>query len=77
MAQTLSSAKGRAEVDHALDHLPDKLARLAATAGYGSYFNYYLCGIRLDVGNLPGLSDVVRRMIQEIHLVDTSARCRP
>lgn len=77
VAEALSSEKGRAEVDHALNHLPDKLARLAATAGYGSFFNYYLCGIRLDVGNLPGLSDVVRTMIQEIHLVDTSARCRP
>lgn len=75
ISETLASPEGRAEVDHALDHLPDKLARLAATAGYGSFFNYYLCGIRLDVGNLPGLSDVVRRMVQEIHLVDTSARC--
>jgi phospholipid/cholesterol/gamma-HCH transport system substrate-binding protein len=77
VAEALSSKKGRAEVDHALDHLPDKLARLAATAGYGSFFNYYLCGIRLDVGNIPGLSDAVRRMVQEIHLVDTSRRCRP
>ena len=75
VAETLSSEKGEAEIEHALDHLPDKLARLAATAGYGSFFNYYVCGVRVDVGDLPGVGPVVRELIQQIHLVDSSRRC--
>jgi phospholipid/cholesterol/gamma-HCH transport system substrate-binding protein len=77
VAGTLASPLGRARIDHALDHLPHKLARLAATAGYGSWFNYYVCGVRVFVDATaqridPGLS----RALEQIHLTDDSARCR-
>jgi phospholipid/cholesterol/gamma-HCH transport system substrate-binding protein len=74
--QTLASPTGYAEIDHALDHLPDKLHRLAATASYGSWFNYYVCGIRVTLGvGLSGLDKLINDELEKIHVVDTSARC--
>ena len=77
VAGTLASPTGKAEIDHALNHLPDKLARLSATASYGSWFNYYVCGIRVTTGTGTGLDPVVQKILSKIHLVDTSDRCKP
>jgi phospholipid/cholesterol/gamma-HCH transport system substrate-binding protein len=76
VAETLSSPIGHAEIDHALSHLPDKLARLTATASYGSWFNYYICGVRLTVGlGLARIDPALARTVEKVHLVDTSGRC--
>jgi len=77
VAGTLASPTGRAEIDHALNHLPDKLARLAATASYGSWFNYYVCGLRITLGGgLPALDEQINKLLQQVHVVDTSTRCQ-
>lgn len=76
--ETLSSPLGVSEIDHALDHLPDKLHRLAATASYGSWFNYYVCGMRVTFGDgLPGLTKWINDQVAQIHVVDSSGRCTP
>lgn len=78
IAETLSSPTGRAEIDHALDHLPDKLARLSATATYGSWFNYYVCGVRVKIGSgFPLLDAMLGDELQNLHVIDTSERCAP
>lgn len=78
IVDTLSSPLGTAEIDHALDHLPDKLARLSATASYGSWFNYYVCGIRVSLGaGFPELDQWINEQLAQIHVVDTSGRCTP
>jgi len=77
VAGTLASPTGKAELDHALSHLPDKLARLSATASYGSWFNYYVCGVRVTTGTGSAVDPVVQKILSKIHLVDTSARCDP
>lgn len=78
IAETLSSPTGRAEIDHALDHLPDKLDRLAATATYGSWFNYYVCGVRVKIGSgFPLLDSLLGDQLQQLHVVDSAARCAP
>ncbi|MFL6154630.1 MAG: MCE family protein [Marmoricola sp.] len=78
VAATLASPTGHDEIDHALTHLPDKLHRLAATASYGSWFNYYVCGVRITLGaGYPGLDQWIESALQQIHVVDTSARCAP
>ncbi|MCX6397265.1 MAG: MlaD family protein [Propionibacteriales bacterium] len=78
VAGTLASPLGKAEIDHALDHLPDKLARLAATASYGSWFNYYVCGMRVTLGaGFPGLDAWINEQLSQIHVVDTAGRCAP
>lgn len=78
VAGTLASPTGKAEIDHALDHLPDKLRRLAATAAYGSWFNYYVCGIRITLGaGVPALDKWLNDLLEQVHVVDTSGRCAP
>lgn len=75
---TLASATGRAAIDHALAHLPDKLARLSATASYGSWFNYYVCGVRVVVRpDVAALDPALTRALEQIHLVDSASRCDP
>ncbi len=38
----------KAVVDGVLQRLPDKLNRIIATATYGGWFNFYLCGLEAD-----------------------------
>ncbi|CAN5504729.1 MCE family protein [soil metagenome] len=37
-----------------LDKYPDLIARLGRGGSYGSYFNFYLCGIRFKIGSSGG-----------------------
>ncbi|WP_405498709.1 MCE family protein [Nocardia sp. NBC_00511] len=50
---TVNDRKG--EVDEALTNLPIKLDKLGRAASYGSWFQFYLCGIDIVVG--PGTKD--------------------
>lgn len=45
----------REELDGSLARLPRKLRALSRTASYGSWFNYYVCGIDLRLQLLDGL----------------------
>ncbi|KAA0020206.1 MCE family protein [Antrihabitans cavernicola] len=45
------------KVDKVLKTLPVKLEKLSRIASYGSWFQYYLCGIDLQVG--PGVSSTL------------------
>ncbi len=51
-------AKGRAEIDRALQVLPIKLTKIGRTATYGSFFNFFLCSFTgsVKVGPLPPLA---------------------
>jgi phospholipid/cholesterol/gamma-HCH transport system substrate-binding protein len=51
---------GKAEIDGVLQRLPEKLNRIVATASYGGWFNFYLCGV--DVSG--------------VQLVNSAARCQ-
>lgn len=76
VAATLASPFGHAQIDHAMNHLPDKLARLTATASYGSWFNYYVCGVRVVVSaGAARLDAQLASLLEKIHLVDTAKRC--
>ncbi|MCW2855598.1 MAG: hypothetical protein JWR52_1213 [Marmoricola sp.] len=44
----------RATLDHSLRRLPFALRTLARTASYGSWFNFYVCGLQLNVTLLNG-----------------------
>ncbi len=77
VAHLLGTGKGRGQVEHALDHLPRKLERLARTASYGSWFNYYVCSVefRLDTGS--PVAPEVRRLLNNLTLDDSAKRCDP
>ena len=67
LATTLNVNKST--VDGVLQRLPDKLNRIVGTATYGSWFNFYLCGVDGTV-TMPG------GMKQKIpQTVNSAARC--
>jgi phospholipid/cholesterol/gamma-HCH transport system substrate-binding protein len=39
---------GKAQLDGVLQRLPEKLNRIVATASYGGWFNFYLCGVEAN-----------------------------
>lgn len=52
--------EGKAEIDGVLQRLPEKLNRIVATASYGGWFNFYLCGVEVN----------------DVQLVNSAARCQ-
>jgi phospholipid/cholesterol/gamma-HCH transport system substrate-binding protein len=58
LAGTLDANK--ATVDGVLQRLPEKLNRIVATATYGGWFNFYLCGLE----------------VSGVQLVNSAARCQ-
>ena len=52
--------KGKETIDGVLQRLPEKLNRIVATASYGGWFNFYLCGVK----------------VSGVTLVNDAARCQ-
>ncbi len=77
VARLLGTGKGRGEVEHALDHLPRKLERLARTASYGSWFNYYVCSVKFRLDGGTPVDPQVRELLNRITLNDSAKRCDP
>jgi phospholipid/cholesterol/gamma-HCH transport system substrate-binding protein len=77
IARLLGTGKGRGEVEHALDHLPRKLDRLARTASYGSWFNYYVCSVKFRLDSGTPVEPEVRELLNRITLNDSAKRCDP
>jgi phospholipid/cholesterol/gamma-HCH transport system substrate-binding protein len=50
--------KDKAVIDGVLQRLPEKLNRIVATASYGGWFNFYLCG--LEIGNVSVVNSAAR-----------------
>ncbi|MFL6174782.1 MAG: MCE family protein [Marmoricola sp.] len=48
----------RSTLDASLKHLPFTLRTLARTGSYGSWFNFYVCGIQLNITLLNGTIDL-------------------
>ena len=65
LATNLDGSK--AVVDGVLQRLPSKLNRIVSTATYGSWFNFYLCGVDTRSG-LPG-------GVVPTQFVNPAARC--
>jgi phospholipid/cholesterol/gamma-HCH transport system substrate-binding protein len=58
LAANLDAGKG--EIDGVLQRLPEKLNRIVATATYGGWFNFYLCGLE----------------VKGVQLVNSAPRCQ-
>lgn len=52
---------GKETIDGVLQRLPEKLNRIVATASYGGWFNFYLCGVRLNDVSLVNSADMCQR----------------
>ncbi|HEU0086302.1 MAG TPA: MCE family protein [Pseudonocardiaceae bacterium] len=57
-------------LDGVLGYLPEKLTTLSRAASYGSWFNFYLCGLE---GTVPGVGAPVVPLTSP----PPAARCRP
>jgi phospholipid/cholesterol/gamma-HCH transport system substrate-binding protein len=77
VARLLGTGKGRGQVEHALGHLPRKLERLARTASYGSWFNYYVCSVKFRLDSGTPVEPEVRELLNRISLNDSAKRCDP
>ncbi len=55
LAKNLDDSKG--VIDGVLQRLPDKLNRIVATATYGGWFNFYLCGVEVQGEQLVNSAD--------------------
>lgn len=61
-----------------LETTPAKLQRLIRSGSYGSWFNFFVCDIRVDLDPSPGTStllDALFGQIASISLHDSSPRC--
>jgi phospholipid/cholesterol/gamma-HCH transport system substrate-binding protein len=47
-------AKDKRQLDDALELQPIKLDKIGATASYGGWFNFYLCGLRGTIRDPEG-----------------------
>jgi phospholipid/cholesterol/gamma-HCH transport system substrate-binding protein len=56
---------GKDQLDAALAKAPDNYRKLARMGAYGSFLNYYLCGIQLRVSDLQGRTAVFPWVKQE------------
>ncbi len=70
LAKTLDTPKNRQIIDDYLQRLPGKLNRITRTASYGSWFNFYLCGLDAKV-DLPGSAGWTLPQIR-----NETARCK-
>lgn len=53
--------KGKAQIDGVLQRLPEKLDRIVATASYGGWFNFYLCGVKIGDVSVVNIADRCKR----------------
>jgi phospholipid/cholesterol/gamma-HCH transport system substrate-binding protein len=56
---------GKDQIDAALMKAPDNYHKLARIGAYGSFLNYYLCGIQVRVSDLQGRTSVFPWVKQE------------
>lgn len=52
---------GKEVIDGVLQRLPEKLNRIVATATYGGWFNFYLCGVQVTVVSLVNSAERCQR----------------
>ena len=78
LAEILNKSGNRKLIDHTLSTVPDKLARIIRTASYGSWFNYYLCNLRVrvtDADPQDGLEGLLGNTVVSMTGADSSKRC--
>ena len=63
LAPSLDAGKDR--IDAVLQRSPENYRKLARIGSYGSFFNYYLCGVTLRVSDLQGRTAVFPWIKQE------------
>ena len=55
---------GSAQIETVLSQLPDAYKRLSRLGSYGSFFNFYLCAVTLEVDG-PGGQPIIAKLVQQ------------
>ncbi|MBJ8344668.1 MCE family protein [Antrihabitans sp. YC2-6] len=55
---------GRAQVEAVLTQLPEAYQRLSRLGSYGSFFNFYLCAVTIEVDG-PGGAPIIAKLVQQ------------
>lgn len=77
-ASRLSAPANLTLLAKVLSTTPGKLQRIIRSGAYGSWFNFYVCDIRVNLNPAPGASsllDLLFNQIASISLHDSSPRC--
>lgn len=78
LAATLDSPASRKQLTTVITTTASKLARIIRTGSYGSWFNFYVCDIRLDLAPSRGISsslDLLFDRLEAVSAHDSSPRC--
>lgn len=74
----LDAPANRKQLTTVLTTTAGKLARIIRTGAYGSWFNFYMCDVRLDLAPSHGISSILDQIFEELETVsahDSSPRC--
>ncbi|NMN93771.1 MCE family protein [Antrihabitans stalactiti] len=55
---------GSAQIEAVLTELPEAYKRLSRLGSYGSFFNFYLCAVTLEVDG-PGGAPIIAKLVQQ------------
>ncbi|HET7690802.1 MAG TPA: MCE family protein [Nocardioidaceae bacterium] len=78
VAASLNSPPARKQLEHVLDVTPRRLGRIIRSGSYGSWFNFYLCDLRINLDADPKTAsplDPLFSQLRAIALHDSSERC--
>jgi phospholipid/cholesterol/gamma-HCH transport system substrate-binding protein len=80
LAELLNKPKQRADLIDLLNRMPEVMADQTRTGTYGSWYQYYICGvsarIRLPLlGNIP-IVKTIQSYIEKFQIKSTAERCR-
>ena len=80
LAGLLNEKEGRAQIVDLLDRLPESMTDQTRTGTYGSWYNYYICGVSARItlpaglGEIPGIKQIIDA-ISNIELHSSAPRC--
>jgi phospholipid/cholesterol/gamma-HCH transport system substrate-binding protein len=80
VATSLNSPDNSSMLERIIETTPTKLDRISRAASYGSWFNFYLCGLNVRLlpdSTLLSLLDPLFSQVRDIQLQDSSPRCAP
>lgn len=80
LAALLNQKKNRKQVIELLDRLPESMTDQTRTGTYGSWYNYYICGVSArfslpaGLGKIPGIKQIVDAL-SHVELHSSAPRC--
>ncbi|WP_203336968.1 MCE family protein [Nocardioides limicola] len=77
LVSALNQPVSRKALRRILREIPEKLARITRSGSYGSWFNFYLCDLRVNLDPSPGVTalDFLFNELSTVSVHDPAERC--